>query len=213
MKYLLTISLLFLFGNVVLAQNDKALIKDGNDAYKKQDYEAAFGWYNKALEQQPDNSLTQYNLGNTLYRAGKADDAVAVYDKAATGFSKPEQKSNALYNKGVVLQNNKKIEECIEAYKSALRLTPNDDDARQNLQKALKKQKEEEQKQDKDKDKKDKDKDKDKDQKQQPKPQPSKLSQKDAADKLEALMQQEKKLQDKLHKGTPQATNQPEKDW
>ena len=213
MKILFVIICSLLFSNILLAQNDKALIKDGNDAYKKQDYEAAFGWYNKALEQQPDNALTQYNLGNTLYRGGKPDDAVKVYDQAASGFTDAEKKSNALYNKGVVLQNNKKIEECIEAYKSALRLTPNDDDARQNLQKALKKQKEEEDKKDKDKDQKDKSKDNDKDQKQQPKPQPSKLSKKEAEDKLKALMQQEKQLQDKLHKGTPQSANQPEKDW
>ena len=39
------------------------------------------------------------------------------------------------------MQNNKKIPECIEAYKNALKLSPNDDDARQNLQKALQQQK------------------------------------------------------------------------
>ena len=109
------------------------------------------------------------------------------------------------------MQNDKKLEECIEAYKNALRITPNDDDARQNLQKALQKQKQEKQKQD---DKKDDKKNDDKDQKkQEPKPQPSKITKQDAEEKLKALQQQEKDLQDKLHKVNAQAPNKPEKDW
>ena len=73
-----------------------------------------------------------------LYKTGKKDEAITAYDKVISTVKDPGQLSNAYYNKGVVLQNDKKIPECIEAYKAALRLTPNDDDARQNLQKALK---------------------------------------------------------------------------
>ncbi|HRB55054.1 MAG TPA: hypothetical protein PLR36_01655, partial [Ferruginibacter sp.] len=48
---------------------------------------------------------------------------------------------------------------------------------------------------------------------QQPKPQSSRLSQKDAEEKLKALMQQERNLHDKLNKQNAQSPNQPEKDW
>ena len=121
------------------------------------------------------------------------------------------------------MQNNKKLPECIEAYKNALKLNPQDEDARQNLQKALQKQKEEEKKDDKDKkkdnkskdDKKEKEKDKPKDEEKnnQPKPQPSKLTRQDAEEKLKALLQQEKSLQDKLRKVNTATSAQPEKDW
>ena len=132
-----------------------------------------------------------------------------------------EDKSKSFYNKGVVLQNNKKLPECIEAYKNALKLNPQDEDARQNLQKALQQQKQEEKKEDKDKkkdkkpkdDKKQKDKPKEEEKNQQPKPQPSKLTKQDAEEKLKALLQQEKNLQDRLRKVNTATSAKPEKDW
>mgnify|MGYP003514309864 FL=1 len=121
------------------------------------------------------------------------------------------------------MQHNKKLPECIEAYKNALKLDPSDEDARQNLQKALQQQKQEEKKDDKDKkkdkkpkdDKKNKEKDKPKDDEknEQPKQQPSKLTKQDAEEKLKALLQQEKNLQDRLRKVNTATSARPEKDW
>ena len=194
----------------LFAQSDKKILKDGNDAYKKKDYPAAETAYAYVLKKDAANTTAQFNLGNALYKNGKKDSAVQAYDVSIKQQVKPVPKSNAYYNKGVVLQNDKKIAECIEAYKSALRLTPNDDDARQNLQKALKQQKQQQQQDDK---KKDQNQDDNKDKKKEPKPQQSKITKQDAEEKLKALMQQEKALQDKLHKVNAQAPNKPEKDW
>ncbi|HMJ48511.1 MAG TPA: tetratricopeptide repeat protein, partial [Ferruginibacter sp.] len=192
------------------AQNEKELIKDGNDAYKKGDYPLAAASYAKAVEKDPFNPTAQYNLGNALYKTGKKEEAINAYDVSINELKKPVEKSNAYYNKGVVLQNDNKIPECITAYKAALKLDPNNEDARQNLQKALQKQKEQQQKE---KDNQDKNKDDKKDKSDSPKPQPSKLTKKDAEEKLKALMQQEKNLQDKLHKVNAASVNKPEKDW
>jgi Ca-activated chloride channel homolog len=122
----------------------------------------------------------------------------------------------------VVLQHNKKLAECIEAYKNALKLDPQDEDARQNLQKALHQQKQQ-QKQEEDKKKnkpkedekqKEKQKPKEEDEKKdQPKPLPSKISRQDAEEKLKSLLQQEKNLQDKLRKVKSASMGKPEKDW
>ena len=46
-----------------------------------------------------------------------------------------------------------------------------------------------------------------------PKPQPSKMTKKEAEEKLKALLQQEKKLQDKLRKVNAASPEKPEKDW
>ncbi len=201
--------LLFIcFGFSASAQTDKEAIKQGNDAYKKSDYEAAIQSYDLAVKNNAANATAQYNLGNALYRKDKKEEALAAYDNAESASVKAADKSRALYNKGVVQQSDKKQEECILTYKNALKLDPNNASARHNLQIALKKQKEEQDK----KDKEDKgggggggdDK---------PKPQPSNLSKKDAEQKLEALMQKEKELQDKLHKSNSGSPSKPAKDW
>ncbi len=205
------------------AQNDKALIKKGNEAYEKKEYDNAIKNYQQAAEKNPANSTAQYNLGNALYKNNKTDEAVQAYDGALSNSTSNADKAKAFYNKGVVLQNNKKLPECIEAYKNALKLNPQDEDARQNLQKALQQQKEQQKKEDKDKKeekkpkddkkKKEKDKPKDEEKQEQPKPQPSKLTKQDAEEKLKALLQQEKNLQDKLRKVNTATSAKPEKDW
>ena len=205
------------------AQNEKALIKKGNEAYEKKEYDNAITQYQQAIVKNPDNPTANYNLGNALYKNKKVDEAVQAYDEAVSKASSKADKSKSFYNKGVVLQNNKKLPECIDAYKNALKLNPQDEDARQNLQKALQQQKQDQQKEKQDKkedkkpkdDKKQKEKDKPKDEEknEQPKPQPSKLTKQDAEEKLKALLQQEKNLQDKLRKVNTATSAKPEKDW
>lgn len=206
--------LVLLLGPPSFAQGDKQLIKEGNDRYKKSDYAGARTDYEKVLETSPENEVAQYNLGNALYKTDKTQEAISAYDKSIQQLSDPAKKSNAYFNKGVVLQNSKKIPDCIEAYKQALRLDPQNEDARQNLQKALQQQKQQQQQQDKDKDKKKQDQpDKDKNKQQQQKPQQSKINKEEAEEKLKALLEKEKNLQDKLRKVNGASANKPEKDW
>jgi tetratricopeptide (TPR) repeat protein len=219
-----TLLIFMIISPAIFAQNDKSIIKKGNDAYSKKDFDKAIESYKKVTGKDPSNATAQYNLGNALYRNKMTDDAIAAYDNAVNNLNAPEDKSRSYYNKGVVLQNNKKLPECIEAYKNALKLNPGDDDARQNLQKALQQQKQQQQQQ---KDKKNQDqkknkeddkqkekqKPKDEDKNDQPKPQPSKLTKQDAEEKLKALLEQEKNLQDKLKKINTATLNKPEKDW
>jgi Ca-activated chloride channel family protein len=194
----------------VFAQTEKAIIKEGNVAYARKDYPAAAGEYGKVAQKNPANTTAQYNLGNALYKSEKKEEAIGAYDKSIALMQKPVEKSNAWYNKGVVLHNDKKLPECIAAYKNALKLDPNNEDARQNLQKALQQQKEEEKKDNQDKDQ---DKKENKNEQSEPKPKPSRITKKDAEEKLKALMQKEKNLQDKLHKVNEAGGNKPEKDW
>ena len=215
---------LFIIPSFVMAQSDNSLLKKGNDAYNKKEYDVAAESYKMVTDKDPANEKAQYNLGNALYKNGNPDEALKAYNEAIKiGKSKNDQ-SATWYNKGVSLQNNKKLPECIDAYKNALRLNPSDEEARFNLQKALQQQQKEQQQKDKnDKDKKkpkddpkQKDKQKqqeEKDKNEQPKPQPSKMTQKEAEEKLKALLQQEKNLQNKLRKVDAASPNKPEKDW
>jgi Ca-activated chloride channel family protein len=213
------LSLLLLIGFSASAQTqkEKLAIKKGNEAYKNNDFAKALDAYGEVIQKDPENAVAQFNQGNALYKTEKKDEAIGAYDKALKKLDKPVEKSNAFYNKGVVLQNDKKLKECIDAYKNALKLEPANEDARQNLQKALQQQKQEQQQQQqnqpKPKDQKKQEQDKQQQKKQEPKEQPSKLSRKDAEEKLKALMEQEKNLQDKLHKVNASSVSKPEKDW
>ncbi len=193
---------------ISFSQNTNQLINAANDLYKEKKYSEAISAYKKIIEKKPGNSTAQYNLGNALYKNNNGADAIKAYEQAIV-FSKNDiEKGEAFYNKGVILQNEKKLPECIEAYKKALKLNPADEDARLNLQKALQQQKKQEQPKD--------DKQKKKDKKQQPqppKPQQNKMTKKEAEEKLKALLQQEKNLQDKLKKVDAQSLSKPEKDW
>ena len=64
-----------------------------------------------------------------------------------------------------------------------------------------------------DKQQKNKEKQKEEQQKESPKPQPSKLTKQDAEEKLKALLQQEKNLQDKIRRVNTGTLTKPEKDW
>ena len=211
------LAILFVFTGLFAsaqAQQENLAIKKGNEAYKNNDFVNALDVYGKVIEKNPENATAQFNQGNALYRTDKKEEAVIAYDKALKKLNRPAEKSNAYYNKGVVFQNDKRLPECIAAYKDALKLDPENEDARQNLQKALQQQKQQQKPdQKKDQDKKKQDQKKEEEKKQQPKPQQSKLTRKDAEEKLKALMEQEKNLQDKLHKVNATSVNKPEKDW
>jgi len=201
------------------AQGSKKLIRKGNAAYEKKEFGDAITSYRQATEKNPADAIAPFNLGNALYRSNKTDEAIAAYDQAADKAIQKDDRAKAWYNKGVVLQNAKKLPECIDAYKRSLKLNPADEDARQNLQKALQQQKQQQQqpekkdKQQQKKEEKQKEQPKDEKKNEQPKPQPSKISQQDAIEKLKALLEQEKNLQDKLRKVQTGVSGKPEKDW
>jgi Ca-activated chloride channel family protein len=219
MRYLLSFALV-VSCLAATAQQTNNLIRKGNEAYKKQDFDKAAQAYQGALAKQPGSDIGQYNLGNALYKGKKLDDATAAYDKVAKNTKDRAFQQKAYYNEGVTLQQQQKLPECIDAYKHALMLNPEDQDARFNLQKALEQQKQQQQQQNqqqqkqqqKPKQQQNQQQQKQQKQQQQPQQQQSKLTKQQAEQLLKAMEQKEKDLQEKMEKshGNPQ---QPEKDW
>jgi len=113
-------------------------------------------------------------------------------------------RSKATYNQGVMFSKQKKLEESIESYKESLRLNPNDQEVRENLQKALLELKK------KNPPKKQEEKKKKQQQQQQP-PKP-KISPREAQQQLKLLEQKEKEVQERLQKNSRTGSPQP-KDW
>jgi Ca-activated chloride channel family protein len=212
MKIILTIFVLFA---ALLTHAQEGEVMKGNRYYKEGNYDKAEEAYQKALSKK-ENLIARYNLGNTLYKKESIDDAVKSFDGVISATDDPELKTKALYNKGVLLHKGNRLTEAIDAYKQALRLTPDDEEVRKNLQLALQQKKQQEPKKDQKKEQKEQkqkqEKKKEEPKPQQPKPQKSKLTKKQAEQYLKALEQKERELQEKVRKKTA-VPNQPEKDW
>lgn len=202
MKNYLTILLLFFIGliNCVKAQEAVRLIQAGNDFYKKQRYEEANEKYNKAIEKDSANAIAKFNLGNTLYRLNKKNEAIQTFQNLTINEKQGESLSKFYYNQGVILTSQQKLEESIEAYKNALRENPDDKDARENLQKALLELKKQN----------DNNKKKQDQQKQTSAP---KINQKQTQQKLSQLEQKEKDLQQRMQNEKSNSGNSQQKDW
>ena len=206
--------IMMVFASPSYAQSN-GLVSKGNKAFNENKLDEAENNYREALKISENDATASYNLGNVLYRKEKPEEAAAAYENSIQNTTDLSLKQMAFYNKGVAYQKVNKLPECIIAYKNALLINPDDEDARQNLQRALKKQDEQKKKEDKNEDK-DQNKNKqnqDPQKNQEQKPQPSRITKQDAEEKLKALQEKEKQLQDKLHKIKGVAPEKPGKDW
>jgi len=205
-------------------------LRSGNKLYKDSLFVKAEVDYRKALEVNPKSSAAMYNLGNALLMQQKAQEAMEQY-QAASRLEKDKAKLAQIYhNMGVILQSSKKLPECIEAYKESLRNNPHDNETRYNLalaQKQLKDQqqnqnqdKQQEQKQDQkqdeqqqNKDQQDQDKKDQQQNNQQQQQNQNEMSKENAEQLLNAAMQDEKNVQDKVKKQIQIQGKKLDKDW
>jgi Ca-activated chloride channel family protein len=181
-------------------------IQAGNDLYKQKVYDGAELKYNEAISKEPSNATAKFNLANTMYRNSKQDEATKELDDLISTEKDASLRSRTYYNKGVILSAQKKLEGSIEAYKNTLRLNPADNDARENLQKALLELK----KKNPPKKKDDKKKKQEQQKKQQQQP---KMNQKEAQQRLKLLEQKEKEVQQRMQKEKSQTGSGQIKDW
>ncbi|OSZ80945.1 hypothetical protein CAP36_06825 [Chitinophagaceae bacterium IBVUCB2] len=210
MKYSLIILLCIISSTASVGQKEvvQKAIQSGNDLYKQQQFDQAATEYENALKADPANTTAKFNRANTLTKQNKSDEAVKAFTQIAGDAKEAALKAKSYYNKGAVLSQQKKLEESAEAYKNALRQDPNDKEARENLQKALlelKKKNPPPKKQD--------DKQKKKNEQQQKKQQQSKLSPKEAEQRLKLLEQKEKEAQQRLQKQKSKSGGSQTKDW
>lgn len=200
--------LIFLCAAVLgISQSKKVedIIRTGNDYYIQEQFEQAVNEYNKAIAKDPANAMAKYNMANALYKQRKENEAGKQYLAVSMDAKGPLLRSKAYYNYGVLLTKQKRLEESIEAYKNALRQNPTDKDTRENLQKALLELKK------KNPPKKKEEKDKKKKQDQQKKKQQSKMSPKEAEQRLKLLEQKEKQVHQRFQKSNTGGDQK--KDW
>ena len=129
------------------AQLGDDAVSKGNNFYRQGQFDLAERQYKLALQENEADVIARYNLGNALYQQKKFKEAADVMNTLAESAAERNVKSAAYYNKGVVHTKEKDLQKSIDAYKAALRLDPDDRQARENLQLALREQKQQQQKQ------------------------------------------------------------------
>ncbi|HRN38247.1 MAG TPA: tetratricopeptide repeat protein [Flavobacteriales bacterium] len=220
------------------AQEADRSIRKGNNDYAKGDLNGAIDAYSHAGE----DPRALFNLGNAHYRQDSAAAAQRTFENAASIAKGPQAQARAYHNLGNSWMKQQNFQEAINAYKEALKRSPNDADTRYNLayaQKKLAQQQQQQQQQQQggqdNKDQKDQDKQDQKGKDQQDKGQQDKndpqqgdqpkeqqqeqqrqerIDPQDAKRMLDAAQQQEQDVQDKVRQlMQPKPATPPEKDW
>ena len=230
--YILSLLLVASAGQVLAQQKtDRDYLRSGNKLYNDSLFIKAEVDYRKALEINPKSTDAMFNLANALLMQQKAKEAMEQYESVSKIEKDKDKLAQIYHNMGVMLQSAKQLPQCIEAYKESLRNNPKDDETRYNLalaQKQLKdqqqnqqnqdqQQQQQEQKEDKQDQNKDQQEQEQKDQQQQNQQQQqqnkNEMSKENAQQLLNAVMQDEKNVQDKVKKQIQIQGKKLEKDW
>ncbi len=243
-RYLLKIALLvFIFAaqSHASAQTAHTLLRKADRNYLNNDYKSAEENYTKAQKAER-TSKGDYNLANSIYQQQRYEESAKQYGDIAAKTQDNKLKFNSLYNKGNAHFWKKEYDKAIDSYKNALRMNPNDMDAKKNLalaQRMLQQQQQQQKdKENQDKNNKNNDKDKQNEQNQDPNQDPNEKDKqnqnpkqpqqnpqqnpqqpsqqemkKDQARQILQIMDdEERKVQQRLRKGKPKPSRST-KDW
>ncbi len=136
-KLFLLILVSILQAGLLHAGSERQLLREGNKLYEEGRYAEAEEKFRKSLEIDADNYKAKYNLGNALYRQGRLEEAAELYNEILQRLPAYDARASAYHNLGNTLLGQGDIAESIEAYKKALRLAPDNEDTRYNLAYAL----------------------------------------------------------------------------
>jgi Ca-activated chloride channel homolog len=112
--------------------------RQGNKLYGEGKFQDAEKAYLDAQAVEPGRPELLYNMGNTLLRQKKFDQAVQALHQAINKGNRGLQ-GNSWYNLGNAFFENGKFKEAVESYVQTLKINPADREAKQNLELALKK--------------------------------------------------------------------------
>ena len=228
MRYL-TIMLPMLFVFNMNAQSAHKHKRAGDLMYDQGEFTVAEEEYRKA-NSIDESSTGTFNLGNTIYRQERFDEAVSQYEKAAQLADSPEMKSGAYYNLGNTYMQAQQFDKGVEAYIEALKVNPNDIDTKKNLTLALQKMQQQQQQQqqeqqegeegdDEEEQEQEQQQGQQNDEPQQDESEPQKgeeqqeeLSKEEAEQLLRIVEAEDQKVQEKLRKSSGDQ-RKPKKDW
>ena len=123
-------------------------VSEGNSLFHDKKFKEARAAYDRAEDHVPseeERTKLAYNKGNADYMMENYDSAVLNFKKAL-GSEDQAIQAKAFFNLANVYVKQKNYKEAVNAYMNALKLDPNHEGGKKNLEYILKKQKEQEQK-------------------------------------------------------------------
>lgn len=147
---LLSIVLASVVSADALAQRmpERRLVRKGNRQYERGDYDNSIDNYARALMADPDNFEAKFNTANVQVRKeliDKAENSLRKLAKDSTLLA--TDRADVIYNLGNVLFIQQRLEDALNCYRDAMRLNPDDQQAKFNyaLTKELLKQQQQQQ--------------------------------------------------------------------
>src|ERR1700741_2132450 len=136
---LLVLSFIFVSANDCISQEEKRLLRNGNDSYHGGKYKESEQYYLKSLNKKSNYLKAQYNLGDSYYKQGKYSEAAGQFDNVISSTINHDKLAQAFHNLGNANLMAKKYEDAVKAYKNSLKFSPKDEDTRYNLAYAMQK--------------------------------------------------------------------------
>ena len=212
-----------IFCGEALAQRmpERHLVRKGNRQYERAKYDESIDNYSRALQKDPNCFEAKFNTANVQMQKELYEKAEQTLRKLAQDSTRTElERGDVSYNLGNALFAQQKLEEALDCYRNAMRMNPDDVDAKHNyaLTKLLLQQQQDQQQQNQNnqnnqdnqnqdqqqnQDQKDQEQEQNqdnqdqKDQQEQQQPEPQ-ISEQEQQAMLEAIQAQEDKTQDKL---------------
>jgi tetratricopeptide (TPR) repeat protein len=124
---IISVILIWLLAIPALARDETRALYDAGR------YAEAIKKYDRILAQHPDWEEAHYGKGSALYKSDQVEDAIREFEQALA-IKDPLKKSATFYNLGNALLKSNRLEESLKFYQRAIELNPHDFDAKHNFE-------------------------------------------------------------------------------
>ncbi|MFQ5499324.1 MAG: tetratricopeptide repeat protein [Candidatus Zixiibacteriota bacterium] len=132
-----SVVVVLLVGTSVAASDYVDFVKKGNQALKSGDHKGALESYHAAEIELPESPELEYNMAGALHVGGAFEEAVEKYTKALNSPD-PDIQAQSSFNLGNTYYRMQDYQKAIASYQQALEMSPDDIDAKFNLELARK---------------------------------------------------------------------------
>ena len=134
---ILLIAAILVMGLTGCGATAEEINKSGHESYLSGDYAAALEAYQLAQERSSESGEPLFNSGNARYRMGEYEGSVEDFDESLRR-AEGELRSRGFFNRGNAQFQQHQYLQAVEAYEEVLRMDPDNQDAKHNLELALK---------------------------------------------------------------------------
>ncbi len=136
-RLILTVALLLCSFYALYADSPRKTNKEGINLYEQERFDEALERFRSAQLDKPEEPILHHNVGVSLYKMKKYDKAIEELAKSIPEIEDTLLSSKIYYNIGNCYFKMDSLLNSIFYYQQALKLNPNDEDAKYNLELAL----------------------------------------------------------------------------